>query len=174
MGNGGTWNFDLLAKADRVSACITPDGLRELGIGKPLSVRVAVALAIFAEEAPIRVKATFEPFDVPGMGRCQFRTYFRSVNYVMSCMAPVWFPPQGEVAIQGLESPITRGEEYAWTPMHLLPGLSPVYKWITLPMNNQIRETIALGGEIEFRPEKQIALLERVVTVPEARFSIEK
>lgn len=55
-------------------------------------------------------------------------------------------------------------------PLNLLPGISPVYKWDTLPMDIQIRDTIAQHGQIEFRTETRIAVLRRELIVKEARF----
>ena len=59
---------------------------------------------------------------------------------------------------------------YPWMPMNLLPGMSPVYKWVTMPMDIQIRDAIANGGQIEFSPERQIAMIRREVEVKEVRF----
>jgi hypothetical protein len=55
--------------------------------------------------------------------------------------------------------------------MKLLPGISPVYRWVTLPMDNKIREAMASGGEIVFKTVTRIAVLRRELTVKEVRFA---
>lgn len=113
-----------------------------------------------------------EPFDVPGLGRCVPESH----GYEFLCKAPVWSPRPGSVELAtkgpGIICP-TSNFDNAWAPMNLLPGLSPVYKWSTLPIDAPSLEyAMARDGMFGHRPEKQIALLKRKAIVKEARFAI--
>jgi hypothetical protein len=157
------WTFNI---------CLNSAGLRELGSG-PLAVHTSVAFAVLAENPPIRIEASLNPFRVQGVGTCQFQygLPFRH-NYELDCKAPVWFPQQGRVVMDSNDSWSSgiSTVPYPWIPLNLLPGISPVYKWDTLPMNAQIRDTIAQHGQIEFRTATRIAVLRRELTVKEALF----
>jgi hypothetical protein len=142
---------------------------------QPLTLHSSIGLAVFAEDAPISVTATPEPFDVPGIGKCQFRLAALSDKDFLACASPVWFPRQGRVSIahqEHTDSPISF-ERDSWMPFNLLPGMSPVYKWATLPFEYQIREAIARHEQIEFQPETRIAVIRREITVKEVRFLIQ-
>ena len=99
----------------------------------------------------------------------------------------MWLPPQGNVVVANDDtwsSAIAR-TEYAWAPFELLPGFSPVYKWITMPMDEGTKEPppfgeesrfgltsmIRFGAEFEFRTTKQVAVVRREIAVSEVRFS---
>jgi len=155
-----------------VDVCLNSAGLQELGTG-PLAVHTSIAFAVLADNPPIRIEASLNPFDVPGVGTCQLQygLPFRH-NYELDCKAPVWFPRQGRVTI-GSDDSWGSGIStvpYPWIPMNLLPGISPVYKWDTLPLDTMIRNAIAQHGQIGFRTATKIAVLRRELTVKEARF----
>lgn len=158
-----------------ISECLSASGLRDLGAG-PYAVHTSLALAVYAEDPPIRVKATLNPFRVPGLGTCQIQGASPAVTsrrgYELACKSPVWFPRQGSVTVGSERSRnlMTAASPYAWAPMNLLPGLSPVYKWVALWFGEQLPAAIANGGEIEFKTERRIAVLRRELTVKEVRF----
>jgi hypothetical protein len=164
--------FDFEGGSGAISACLNAPGLQDVGTG-PLTLHTSVELAVLAEDPPVRIKATLNPFSVPGIGTCQFQPGidFRR-NYELACKSPVWFPRQGRVIVGSVDSwsPVISTFPYPWAPMNLLPGISPVYKWDTLPPDTQIREAIANGGEIEFKTATPIAILRRELTVKEVRF----
>jgi hypothetical protein len=164
--------FDFEGGSGIVDVCLNASGLKDLGTG-PLAMHTSIALAVLAEDPPVRIKATLSPFSVPGIGTCQFQLGidFRR-NYELACKAPVWFPRQGRVIAGPLDSwsPVISTPPYPWAPMNLLPGMSPVYKWVTLLLDMQIREAIANGGEIEFKTATPIAILRRELTAKEVRF----
>ena len=163
-------NIYLRSGSGVVSECLNASGLRDLGTG-PYAVHTSLALAVFAEDPPIRIKATLNPFSVPGIGTCQFQVgiLFRR-NYELACKAPVWFPRQGRVTVGSEWSPVISAYPYSWAPMNLLPGISPVFKWVTIPIDRPIREALANGGDIEFKTATPIAVLRRELTVKEVRF----
>jgi len=164
--------FDFEDGSGVMSACLSAPGLQDLGTG-PLALHTSIVLAVLAEDPPIRIKATLNPFSVPGIGTCQFQVgiTFRR-NYELACKAPVWFPRQGRVIVGSVDSwsPVISTFPYPWAPMNLLPGMSPVHKWETLPLDTQIREAIANGGEIEFKTATPIAIVRRELTVKDVRF----
>ena len=171
-GEGYIQGFNKSGTRGSFDACLTAAGLQELGTGQPLGVHVTLAVAVFAEDPPISVTATLQPFAIPGVGECQFGHSWPSDKYFLGCKSPVWVPREGQVAIGSMESSHSEISpfRYPWAPMNLLPGLSPVFKWVTLPMDSQIRDALANGGQVEFRPETRIAVLRREVTVKEVRF----
>jgi hypothetical protein len=167
-------NVDFKSGTVEINMCLDAARLNGMGAG-PLAVHTSIALAVLTDDRPMRFKATLNPLSVPGIGTCQFQYLVAfGHNYELACKAPVWFPRQGRVVIgmgpvDSWSSAIST-VPYPWTPMNLLPGISPIYKWSTLPMNTQIRETIAAGGEIEFKTATRIAVLRRELTVKEAWF----
>jgi hypothetical protein len=158
----GGWNM-----AD-LQACLAPGALRELGAGKKLAIHASLILGIYADDGVRDIKATYAPFAVPGVGQCQFQPYYLG-NYALVCEAPVWAPAQGRVLIDTLGTAIS-GNLRPVAPMGMLAGMSPVYKWVTASMNNQIREAVQTGGAVEFRPESRIAVLEREIEVKDVEF----
>ena len=158
-----------------LNVCLDTAGLNELGAG-PLAVHTSVALAVLTDDQPIRFKATLNPFSVPGIGTCQFQylAAFRH-NYELACKAPVWFPREGRIVmgmgpLDSWSSAIST-VPYPWTPMNLLPGISPVYKWTTLPMDTQIRETVARGRSARSSKRRRGSrYYRRELTVKEAWF----
>jgi hypothetical protein len=177
---GKTWSMgwrrtggDFAGVFGTVDACLDTAGLNALGTTGPLSVRTSIALGVVTDNSLIVIPATLKPFDAPGIGQCQFQHIFRSLNYQLACKAPVSFPAQGRVRLitsSGSSGSGIAAAVYPWLPLNLLPGISPVYKWVTLPMDTQIRDAIAQGGNIEFQTETRIAVLRREFTVAEARF----
>lgn len=157
-----------------INACLNSSALKGLGADEPLTVRVSVVIAVFGEDPPITRKATLQPFEVPGIGKCRFEDYPGIHDYALSCAAPLWFPKRGRVEVGSVDewSSGISTAPYPWTPFDLLPGMSPVYKWITLPLDHQIRDAIAMGGPLQFRPETRIALLRREITVSGVRFPL--
>ena len=171
-GIGTGWgHFNSGSTKGMLNSCATPADAAAIGTEDRLTVHTSVVLGIFANDPVKRVRAQWEPFDVPGIGRCQFQHYLQSEHYVLTCANPLRFPPQGDIGL---------GTDSAWgatisnyrpsfAPMNLLPGISPVYKWATLTMDNQIRETVAAGGQMEFRPESLIGVIGAEVTVKDVR-----
>lgn len=173
-GGERTRNLDFVKSgaAGAIDACLSSAALQESGAGGPFTADVSVTLAVMAEDPPIRITAGVQPFDVPGIGRCRFQYSPGTDKYALGCTAPVWFPKEGLVGIGPMDSWKIEISlfRYPWMPMNLLPGMSPVYKWVTMPMDIQIRDAIANGGQIEFSPERQIAMIRREVEVKEGRF----
>jgi hypothetical protein len=147
--------------------CLNSEGIEELHTGVFVTVHTSVSFDVFAREKSIRRTAGLQPFDVPGVGKCQLVAPFGNDKSMMTCLAPVWLPPAGRVIVGSVEawnSEISSAR-YEWAPMNLLPGLSPVFSWATLPLDSQLRDAIDQHGELEFRPEKRIAVLRRDLTV---------
>jgi hypothetical protein len=184
-----TWNsgwHQAASRKDSLSVCEA--GNRESG---PVSVRTSVALAVYQPETPVRVRTTLDSFEVPGIGTCQFVpvTQMQGLKqYTLTCRTAVWVPPSGEVGVAGKQDPSApiAPADLPWTPFGLLPGLSPVYRWTALQMDEGIdvfdrskgimprsglRSLIREGGEIEFRPAKRVAVLRREISVREIRFA---
>ena len=155
-----------------MEVCLSSAGLEELGTGVPLAVHSRIALGVFAQDQPITIPASLEPFEVPSVGRCQLQYSSGTERYILSCKSAVRFPRDGWISIGPKDSGNLKisAFRYPWIPMNLLPGMSPVYKWVTLPMDNQIREALATGGQIKFRTETRIAVLERDVSLSGVQF----
>ena len=152
---------------NNVYACVPAATIAEGAIAKPITVSLSLALAVFApaEAKPIVRTASLQPFDVPGVGSCRFQLAFRSDKYVLACKAPVWFPEQGRIVTSNIPDWPIVTLVYPWTPLNLLPGMSPVYKWASTPFDAQVIGAFDQSAEMEFRPEKQIAVLRREITV---------
>jgi hypothetical protein len=186
---GGTWNsgwHQSASREDSLSVCEAGNG--ESG---PVSVRTSVALAVYQPETPVRVRATLDPFDAPGIGTCRFMpvTQMQGLKqYTLNCGTAVWVPQSGEVGVAGKTNPSAplAPADFPWMPFGMLPGLSPVYRWTTLQMDegadkfdlskgimprSGLRSLIREGGEIEFRPAKRVAVLRREISVREIRFA---
>jgi hypothetical protein len=154
-----------------ISVCLTSQGLWELGTTVPLTVHTSIALAVYFADPPVLTTITLQPFAVAGVGVCQFQQYIGSRYYVLSCKAPVSVPKPGRVTLVSDDTwnwPISN-IHYAWAPMNLIPTLSPVDKWVSMAADRQIREGLANRGQIEFRPETQIAVIRRDITVKQVR-----
>jgi hypothetical protein len=154
-----------------INVCLTTQKLLELGAAGAVQVHARIALAVFQADKPSSVTAGLEPFDIPGVGRCHVQYSSAADKYALACKAPVWFPRAGRVVVGSVDSWSSEISffHYPWAPLDLLPGMSPVYRWTTLPLDNQIRDAISVGGQIEFRPETRIAVLQRDVYVSDAR-----
>lgn len=161
VGTGNWWRFD---------ACTPSDTLKELGPGKKLALHVSMVLGVVARDQPRTIRATPDAFDVPGVGRCEFRIYPVTV-YGLMCASPIWAPATGMVSFVGAaDSRVISNIAYPVMPFRMLPGLSPVYKWTTLTADSQIRDALKNGGTLEFRPESQIAVIQREFDVRDVEF----
>ncbi|HVW07293.1 MAG TPA: ABC-2 transporter permease [Bryobacteraceae bacterium] len=186
--DGRTWSSGWrqgLSRPESLSVCAAGDRTSER-----VSVRTTIALAVYAPEKSIRVPATLNTFEVPGIGTCRFAVITQTQEtrqYILACRTAVWVPPPGEVGIAGKASPAAAisPAEFPWTPFGLLPGLSPILRWGTLEMDEGVdsfdlkkgimprsglKSLIREGGKIEFRPRKQVAILRREISVREIRF----
>jgi len=184
----GTWSSGWhqgTSRPDSLSVCESEDL-----DSRPVSVHTSIALAVYEPEKPVRVRASFDTFEAPGIGTCRFVEATRNQatkQYMLSCGTAVWVPPYGAVGVAGKTSPsaIIAPAEFPWTPFGLLPGLSPVYRWATLEMDEGVdhfdlskgimprfglRSLIHDGGDIEFRPAKRVAVLRREISVRQVRF----
>ncbi len=184
---GRTWNSGWHEETSR------PDSLSVCESGEldshSASLHTSIALAVYQPEKPVRVKATFDTFEAPGIGTCRFVpvTQTETKQYALGCATAVWLPPSGDVGVAGRVSPSApiAPVEFAWAPFHLLPGLSPVYRWGTLEIDEGVdyfdqatgvmprfglRSLIKESGEIEFRPLKRVAVLRREISVRQVRF----
>ena len=170
-GHASGWTL-IAASKGSVNACTDASGVKALSGGKQVAARVDLALAVIADDATTTFPVQPQPFDVPDVGRCRFREFSWDHRYSLNCQSPVWFPHEGNVVATTEDVWMSRivKPDYPWTPWGLLPGLSPVFGWNTLPFDAQIREAMAKGGKVEFRTEKQIALIEREVSVGDVRF----
>jgi hypothetical protein len=182
--DGETWSSGWhqgTSRADSLSVC--EDG--ELDSGHA-SLRTSIALAVYVPETPVRVKATLHTFEVPGVGTCGF-VHAMEKQYILACKAAVWTPSSGEVGVAGKVSPSAQiaPVEFPWTPFGLMPGLSPIYGWTTLQMDEGrdqfdpktgempsfgLRTLMNDGGEIEFQPVRRVAVLRREISVRQVRF----
>lgn len=144
-------------------ACADSATLTALGDGEPVAVHISLAVAVLANDPPIKVSASARPFDVPDVGQCQFVLDPRIRLYVLACKAPVRVPPRFSWADFSMNVLLP------FAPMNLLPGMSPVFKWVARG-DQRIQDAMATGEQIELRPERQIALLRREVDVREVRF----
>lgn len=182
---GRTWSSGWhqgASRTDALSVCQSGDL-----DSQPASLRTSIALAVYEPEKSIRIKATLDTFEAPGIGTCRFTPAMQK-QYLLVCGAAVWAPPSGEVGIAGKISPSSpiAPVDFAWTPFGLLPGLSPIFRWGTLQMDEGrdhfdpktgempsfgLRTLMNDGGEIEFRPVKRVAVLRREISVRELRFS---
>ncbi|HEY4089330.1 MAG TPA: hypothetical protein VGM43_25545, partial [Bryobacteraceae bacterium] len=114
----GTWSSGWhqgVSRPDSLSVCESgqPDS-------QPFSLRTSVALAVYEPEKPIRIKATFDTFEAPGIGTCRFVQTGQTdtKQYILGCATAVWLPPPGEAGVAGKESPSEplAPSEFAWTP----------------------------------------------------------
>ena len=156
------------ARLDAIHACPSRPNLEKLGPGKKVSIHSSVVFAVLAEETAMVVQIRPESFNVPNVGRCEVRT--SSQKYALFCESPVWVPEPATIAMAGDEFqvvPFTRAE-YPVTPFGILPGMSPLYKWVAFSFDGFIRQALETRGTIRVVLQKRIAFVRRDIDVRDA------
>jgi hypothetical protein len=162
------------------------------------TAEVTVVFAVMEEKERMNRQIQGAPFSEPGIGKCEIvpsdgeaRLLCRSavrppepglvqVNTGMSGMA-IPLGPETVLHDAAGASPYTGNEgseisyfNQAWAPLHVLPGFSPVFKWICLPEESGRAFLPALRGafiDISFTERKPIAFLQRAYTVQDVVFA---
>ncbi len=153
-------------------ACISTAGLAQLA-GKRFAAHADLSIAIYANEPAVTVPVKAGPFDIPGIGRCQYAGDRYMKLFQLDCKAVSWFPQRGQLEMIGIDENSISGVtnfHYQWSPLNLFPGPNPIYLWAPMRLSTSPEEAVAQNVKIRFTPEKQIALIRREITIPQVIF----
>jgi hypothetical protein len=139
--------------------------------GEPIhgktAVDLTVVLALTTEEPRSNVQIRQNVVSEAGVGTCRVVRFEREGSLL--CSAAVRPPARGSVQM-GKDSGGERDISYfqhSWAPLGVLPGFSPVFKWICLPDHGAFFG-MALNGafvDLSFVKRRPIAFLKRTYTV---------